>query len=302
MKTTTQLLFPAILLFTSCKSNDKAISIDYFGLEIPIEKADIFAPGIISLENRWEGNANFSVDGQEFYFNVFTDSMRDKAVYQSKYANGKWNLPAKLEILGSYGNWEPFISYSGKELFFVSSRPPGNELWNGRIWKSIRDEENNWMSPEIVDIGYPTDNGFWFPNHSRSNSNVLYFGGNIEEIGSVGKGDLHTYFIEQDSVVNIRTLNSEYEDWDPFISPDESYLMWASDREGGYGGTDIYVSFKVEGKWGEPKNLGSKVNSSKYEVAPRISSDGRVLFFDRPVDGTQDIFWISSSVIEELRQ
>ncbi len=277
------------------------MSINYFGQKIPTDLAQKFAPGIISQENRWEGNANFSPDGKEFYFNVFSDTFKTKAIYWSRYIEGVWSEPEKLEVLGDFGNWEPFISYSGKELFFVSARPPGSEVWNGRIWRTIKNGENTWLEPEMIDLGYETENGFWFPNHSRKNDNILYFGGNIEGIGTTGKGDLYSYNRSENQVTNIKELSSPQEDWDPFIAPDESYLMWASDRPGGYGGTDIYISFQSGDGWSEPVNLGKRVNSEKYEVAPRVSSDGKVLFFDRPDSGTQDIYWISSSILEDFR-
>ena len=287
----------------SCKHNSREVTaINYFNQEIPVNEAEIFAPGLISLEDRWEGNANFSFDGSEFYFNVFTDSMRRKKIYWSKYINGEWTESTVLEAIGDYNNWEPFISYSGKELFFVSTRPPGQDEWNGRIWSSAKDPKNNWTEPQYLNLGYETKNGFWFPNHSQLSSNIIYFGGNIENHKSVGMGDLYYYNIAKDSVVNIETLNSENEDWDPFISSDESYILWASERQGGFGGTDIYISFKHQGKWDQPINMGKEINSSGYEVAPRISSDGKILFFDRPSKGSQDIFWISSRIIEKLKR
>ncbi len=294
------LVLLAGLSLVSCQNDERQSSTDYFGQEIPVETAEVFAPGIISLPDRWEGNANFSPDGTEFYFNVFTDSMKDKAIYQSRYEAGKWTKAQKLISLGNYNHWEPFISYSGNELFFVSSRPPGNEVWNGRIWKSQRGDDNQWKAPELINIKVDTENGLWFPNHSKTDPNILYHGGNLKAPGTVGKGDLYRYHINRDSLVHLRELSSEAEDWDPFIAPDGSYLLWASDRPGGYGGTDLYVSFKTDDQWGAPVNLGAQVNTGQYEVAPRISKDGKVLFFDRPGKGTQDIYWISSKIIQDL--
>ncbi len=296
-----QLLFPALILLTSCQDKTDESIVNYFGQIPPKDIAEIFAPRIISLENRWEGNANFSKDGKEFYFNVYTDSLKNKSIFWCQYLDNKWSEPEKLEAIGDHDNYEPFISHSGRELYFVSTRSPGNEEWNGRIWKTEKDVDNNWTIPKLINIAQ-TKNGLWFPNHSQLNNKIIYFGGNLEDIGSVGKGDLYYYHIEKDTIINIQKLNSEEEDWDPFISPNESYLLWASEREGGYGDTDIYVSFKTEKGWGKPINLGKQVNSAGYEVAPRVSSDGKVLFFDRPQNGTQDIYWISSSIIENLNK
>jgi hypothetical protein len=64
------------------------------------------------------------------------------------------------------------------------------------------------------------------------------------------------------------------------ISPDGNTLYFASDRSGGLGGTDIYVSNKLPtGKWGPPRNLGPSVNTAQDEDFPNISADGKTLYF-----------------------
>ena len=48
----------------------------------------------------------------------------------------------------------------------------------------------------------------------------------------------------------------------PFIAPDESYLIWDDEREGGYGDNDLYISFRQQdGSWGAAINLGDKINT-----------------------------------------
>lgn len=299
---THHLLLWMILMIISCqekKNNNEPI--DYFGQTIPTEEPTVFAPDVISLEGRWEGNANFSRDGKEFYFNVFKDTMTYKAIYRSERVDGQWTKAEEVKELSTHNNWEPFLSYTGNDMYFVSSRPPGNEKWNGRIWKTKRTEGGKWGTPEFIDVGFETENGFWFPNHSPRNENILFFGGNIEGQNR-GKGDLYYIDLEQRKVTHLEALSSEEEDWDPFISPDEDFLLWASARPGGYGATDLYVSFRNGIDWGAPINLGDRINTEKYEVAPRISSDGKILFFDRPENGTQDIYWVSSSIIYEFKK
>jgi Tol biopolymer transport system component len=64
------------------------------------------------------------------------------------------------------------------------------------------------------------------------------------------------------------------------ISPDGNTLYFASDRSGGIGGTDIYVSKKLPtGLWGPPLNLGPNVNTQYDEDFPNISADGKTLYF-----------------------
>ena len=273
--------------------------LNYFNQIPPNNAPKVFAPNLISLPDRWEGNAHFSADGKEFYFNVFKDST--KSIYRSRLIGGEWETPSPFEAIGQANNWEPFITLDGKEFYFVSSRPPGTPEWNGRIWKSERLANQGWSKPELVNLGYETENGYWFPNTSLKGN--LYFGGNFPEAGHKGKGDLYYWDKKNQKVHNLTSLNTDSEEWDPFISPDESLVLWASDKEGGYGGTDLYVSFwsAAERNWGEAINLGDKINTESYEVAPRISPDGKYLFFDRPIKGTQDIYWVSMDVVYSLK-
>jgi flagellar motor protein MotB len=64
------------------------------------------------------------------------------------------------------------------------------------------------------------------------------------------------------------------------ISSDGSYMYFtACNRPGGLGNCDLYFSAFSNGKWSEPYNLGSPVNTSYWESTPSISADGRTLFF-----------------------
>ena len=77
------------------------------------------------------------------------------------------------------------------------------------------------------------------------------------------------------------TINTSALEGCPFIAPDNLSLFFASDRAGGSGLTDIYVSTRanVNAPWGTPVNLGTNVNSSGAEVCPTITVDGLSLFF-----------------------
>ena len=79
---------------------------------------------------------------------------------------------------------------------------------------------------------------------------------------------------------NFNQVNTSYWESQPSISPDGKQLYFSSDRPGGYGGTDIWVSTrKEEGTWGAPRNLGPDINTKGDEITPSISFDGRTLFF-----------------------
>jgi len=86
------------------------------------------------------------------------------------------------------------------------------------------------------------------------------------------------------------TGNSNYSH--PALSPDENMLIFASDRAGGYGGMDLYVSMKSDGKWAAPENLGSSINTVGNEFFPFLDSENNLYFSSDklPGYGGYDIF------------
>jgi Tol biopolymer transport system component len=122
-------------------------------------------------------------------------------------------------------------------------------------------------------------------------------------------------------------INTAANDYDPCISPDESFLIFTADgRKDIFGGIDLYISFRLEdGSWSTPKNMGEKINSSRHDVCPYISPDGKYFFFtsnkrnyqnyseDRltyeeiikrnlsPGNGRPDIYCVDAGIISELK-
>jgi len=89
-------------------------------------------------------------------------------------------------------------------------------------------------------------------------------------------------------------INSSYMENSISISPDKNLLFFASNRPGGYGGIDIYMSTKdKKGAWGKSKNLGPMINTEFDEEGPFIDYDGKTLYFSsmgRKGMGGHDIF------------
>ncbi len=89
-------------------------------------------------------------------------------------------------------------------------------------------------------------------------------------------------------------LNSEFREATPFFSQDKKKLYFASNRPGGYGGTDIYVSDRLDfsfKKWSEPRLLGRPVNSEFNDSHPYIQVDENSILFTSNREGTSDIFY-----------
>ncbi|MGD0582431.1 MAG: PKD domain-containing protein [Bacteroidales bacterium] len=103
------------------------------------------------------------------------------------------------------------------------------------------------------------------------------------------------------TISNVRPFeynNKEYSVAHPSISRDGKYLFFASDMPGGQGGSDIWYCENLNGKWGQPVNPGSKVNSPSSENYPFIHSSGRLYFTsNRPGNadylGGMDVYYTS---------
>lgn len=75
-------------------------------------------------------------------------------------------------------------------------------------------------------------------------------------------------------------VNSKSYETTVSISPDGKRMFFTSDRAGGYGDTDIYMSeLQPDGKWGAPKNLGPKINTLFADDSPFFHPDGVTLYF-----------------------
>ncbi len=88
-------------------------------------------------------------------------------------------------------------------------------------------------------------------------------------------------------------VNSRYSEKHPSVSADGRVLYFSSDRPGGKGSYDIWMSVRSDGKWGVPVNLGDSVNTPGMEQSPFIHPDGQTLYFSSdgwPGMGQGDLF------------
>lgn len=90
-------------------------------------------------------------------------------------------------------------------------------------------------------------------------------------------------------------LNTRYDEWDPTLSPDGETIYFSSTRSGGYGGSDVWYSKKINGEWSNPKNIGPDINDVYNETVDNISPDGNTLFLSGNFEGTFGNFDIYTS-------
>lgn len=183
----------------------------------------------------------------------------------------------------SHGEAPGCFSSDGLEMYLISDRPGGYGGWD--IWITTRETiDDDWGTPE--NLGPPVNTGQLDAlAYISGDGLVLYF--NSDRPG--GRGDFDLYLATRETKdadwgtpVNLGpTVNSSQWDYGPSISADGLTLFFASDRSGGSGGMDIWVTRRAtkNDPWGPPVNLGAVVNSSAHEAYPFISADGLSLFF-----------------------
>lgn len=82
--------------------------------------------------------------------------------------------------------------------------------------------------------------------------------------------------------------------------PGETPQLFASERPGGLGASDLYVSARnKDGSWTPPVNLGPRVNSAFGDYTPMLSPDGRYLFLTGGAPGCDDLYWVAADVIRQ---
>jgi hypothetical protein len=74
-------------------------------------------------------------------------------------------------------------------------------------------------------------------------------------------------------------VNSDSREAGAYIAPDERFIIFESNRPGGIGGTDLYISFRQGSSWAQPRRLDAPINSPAQETSAILSPDGKVLYF-----------------------
>jgi Tol biopolymer transport system component len=267
-----------------------------------------------------------SPDGDEMFYSVRGPSF--PVIVTVKRLNGRWVPPAVASFSGRYADLEPCFSADGRRLYFVSARPPDgqSEPKDYDIWYVDRSGDG-WGKP--INPGAPlnSDKNEFYP--SLTADDRLVFCAAYE--GGLGGEDLYVSRLAdgawsppENLGANVNTAADEY---NPFISSDGSFIIFTSHGWGaGQGGGDLWICFADgNGTWRQAVNMGAKVNSPAFEYCPRVTHDGRYLFFTsnrtmlpafQPVpltyqelqgrlseagNGGQDLYWMTAGVIEELR-
>jgi hypothetical protein len=233
----------------------------YMGQKPPGLVAEPFAPGIISKEG-WELEGVFAPGMKEFYFTL-------------KRATAAKKLQATVIGFRQENNiWKKFTEFP--RLGEIVFSPDGNRMHMAKGYKDRIGDD--WS--ERKSLGPMFDRKDWGIMRLSASAKGTYVfddykSNDIIRISTFKDGKRQVPK-KMGPIFNVGKWTAH-----PFIAPDESYLIWDSEREGGFGGTDIYISYRQkDGSWGPAINMGDKINSGEKEFYASVTTDGKYILFN----------------------
>ncbi|GAB4242718.1 MAG: hypothetical protein Tsb0034_20260 [Ekhidna sp.] len=277
-----------ILFLSSCKTensdNKENGSPTYLGQKPPGLTPEPFAPGLVTTDG-WEYSGVFSPDMKEFYFlRQPQDPKKKQEFVVFKNEGDTWS-----ETVISSRKGQPFIAPDGKIMHLGKRFKERKE--NGE-WSELKELQSPFDSLPIMRLTASSKGTYFFDEFKRDFTGDIRYSRLIK-----GKHQ------EPELLNNKINAGASFH---PFIAPDESYLIFDSKREDGFGDSDIYITFRQQnGEWGDPINLGDKINTNAWEASASVTPDGKYLFFNRNMGSDNfenvDIFWVSTELIDKIR-
>lgn len=287
------LLFSILAFSSNSYSHDDfpILKGPYFGQKPPGLIPELFAPGIVSINGRYDFGISFSPDLDEVYFSV-QPKEGTADIYFSKIEDKKWKPIQKAKFTKGQkaGEMEPFVRADGNRIYFTgySSDFSDEEIWyvdrlaNG--WSNAIKLDSPINDDDVMNLTQAKNGDVFYDNRSKRK---MYY--SSSKNGGISK--LQEVEVEIGSHA--------------FISSSQDYLLvQAQNKEDKNRNSDIYVYFKEKGgAWTKPINLGNTVNSNFHERVPGVTPDGKYLFFSRYNEegGIANLYWVSTEVIENVR-
>lgn len=298
-----------IKIFIICNSSAQqfaGLHGDYLGQRTPIDTPLVFAPELISTKYLEHSSAVCSENGNTVVWCSIQDDI--KKLFQMRRINNQWTKPYLLDLFNdSCKIWSdgPMFFPGTNTLFFNTPRRKSdssgswldseNRIWSAELINGDWSKPlpyNNLINSDIRQISFTRDSTIYYVDKLQ---------GAWNEIGIFYSRYKHgKYEIPQTMPLEI---SESFQNWTPFVSPDESYLIYSKCvNHGDFG--DLYITYYDENikKWSIPQNLGKPINTRAQERFPSVSPDGKFLFFTRwTKDNNQDVYWVKADIISILK-
>lgn len=277
-----RLVFVVVLLSSAVAASSSDASRPPYASDKPMPEPTIFAEGVISTGD-FDSHPAFTPDGKTLYFLKSSPTFTFWTIMVTHFKNNKWTTPEVLPISGQYRDADPFITSDGSKFFMISDRPNNDpdrkqEKRSLDIWV-MEKSGNGWGTPRNLGTPVNSSGDEWYPTVAADGT--LYFGSDRE--GGKGRTDIYRSRLVDGKYTTPENLgeniNTQFDEYEPYIAPDQSYLIFMAGRPDGLGGSDLYISYQRDGNWTKAVNLGDKINSKGSEYSPTVSPDGKYFFW-----------------------
>lgn len=245
-----------------------------------------------------------SNNGNTMYFikTVFKGSLKERSkgqeVYFSNRVNGEWEKASSLfdEINDDGNNAVIGTSPDGKTVYLFNSIQSHKKLAQG-ICYTKQDENGEWSPLKKIDIpGFEVGEGYYSffldPTEHILLISMSPSEGILEEDLFVSLKDTSGNW---SAVKNLGdSINTSSVESTPFIANDLKSLYFSSNGHGGWGGSDIFVSYRLDDtwqNWSKPRNLGAPINSPDYDAFFVIGENEEAYFTSNRDSEFSDIFY-----------
>lgn len=254
----------------------------------PASQPEILGKGSVSMPDRYEFCQTLSRDGRTLTIGV--EHGQWQSIESYSWDGSKWAGPKPIIGSPDYNAHDPYLSADEQRLYFITASRGSPD-----IAYLLREENGEWGKPIFLDAPVNSSGDDYYTSITRDGA--VFFSSNRE--GGANNGfDLYEASVvgggEATKLPN--SVNSGWYEGDPYVDPDRQYLIFASNRRGGKGRGDIYLSVaNAKGGWSEPVAFDERVNTEGHELCPLVSLDGSAFMFT----SNEDIRWVSSAIVEE---
>ncbi|MFQ3575605.1 MAG: OmpA family protein [Cytophagales bacterium] len=207
-----------------------------------------------------------------------------------------------------YPEYTPVFS-NNEDIIFINSRRPeskGSKIDEDEFYEDIfvsYKVGNKWSEPkniaEQMNENFNTNFHDAVVSISHDGEHLILY---RSSGGKNSNGDLYLCDLKDDEWSNPKPfsaeINSPFGETHACLAEDGNVIYFVSDRPGGKGGRDLYVSKKEKGKWGKAVNMGDVINTPYDEESPYITPDGKTLYFSSTGHETMGGFDIFKSVYD----
>ncbi len=168
-------------------------------------------------------------------------------------------------------NFNPVISADGKSFAFMASM----KFYDAIMFSKM--VNGKWSTPTNITPEMMTD-GDMYISCLSAEGRILFLSKDDDYNSDIYTSTFDGITWGKPSKLN-KNINTRYWESHGYLSEDGNQLVFASDRPGGFGGLDLYISRKLNGDWGSAINLGPQVNTQFNEDRPFLINKGKTLYF-----------------------